>query len=49
MNSGLNLNLRKGDAFLVLLVVLALVRYLMLGLYTCVENKLFESDNNMVI
>ena len=48
-NSGENLNLRRGDAVLVLLVVLALVRHLILRLYVYVENKWFGSDKNMVI
>ena len=47
-NSGENLNLRRGDAVLVL-VVLALVRHLILRLYVYDENKLFGSDKNMVI
>ena len=47
-NSGQNLNLRRGDAVLVL-VVLALVRHLILRLYVYVENKFCGSDNNMVI
>ena len=44
-----NLNLRRGDAVLVVLVVLALVRHLILRLYVYAENKLFGSDKNMVI
>lgn len=48
-NSGGNLNLRRGDAVLVVLVVLALVRHLILRLYVYAENKLFGSDKNMVI
>ena len=48
-NSGGNLNLRRGDAVLVILVVLALVRHLILRLYVYAENKLFGSDKNMVI
>ena len=46
-NSGQNLNLRRGDAILVL--VLALVRHLILRLYVSVKNILFGSDKNMVI
>ena len=48
-NSGQNLNLRRGDAILVLLVVLALVRHLVLSSYVYIENKLFGSDKSMVI
>ena len=43
------LNVRRGDAVLVLLVVLALVRHLILSSYVYIENKLFGSDKNMVI
>ena len=43
-NSGQNLNFRRGDAILVLLVVLALVRHLVLRLYVYAKNKLFGSD-----
>ena len=48
-NSGQNLNLRRGDAVLVLVVVLALIRHLILRLYIYAENKFFGSDKNMVI
>ena len=43
------LNPRRGDAVLVLLVVLALIRHLILRLYIYAENKFFGSDKNMVI
>ena len=48
-DSGQNLNFRRRDAVLVLLLVLALVRHLILRLYVYAENKLFGSDKNMVI
>ena len=48
-NSGQNLNLRRGDAVLVLVVVLALIRHLILRLYIYAENKFLGSDKNMVI
>lgn len=45
-NSGQNLNLRRRDA---VLVVLVLVRHLILRLYVYTENKLNGSDINAVI
>lgn len=43
------LNPRRGDAVLVLLVVLALVRHLVLRLYVYAKNKLFGSDKKKKI
>ena len=49
-NSGENLNLRRGNAVLVLLVVFALVRQLILKLYVYAENKLGQTrKKNLII